>query len=133
MYQNNLQKLGGMTVIKSIRMIGLVALAAGLGLLVTPNARAQDTMFITSTGNVGIGTRSPVDKLTLFNSADVPTVIRIESTGTGANAVSNYRAQSNTTVVHFRAHGSGRTISHFGVVLGGWSEIVQDIGNGLLI
>jgi len=120
-------------VTKNLRMIGINALAAGLSLLVTPIARAQDTVFVTSTGNVGIGTSAPVDKLHLFNSADVPTVIRIESTGTGANAVSNFRAQSNSTVVHFRAHGSGRTISHFGVVLGGWSELVQDIGNGLLI
>ena len=119
--------------IKSIRMIGISALAAGLGLLVTPIARAQDTVFVTSTGNVGLGTSSPVDKLHLFNSTDVPTVFRIESTSSGVNGVSNFRAQSNTAVVHFRAHGSGRTISQFGVVLGGWSQIVQDIGNGLLI
>jgi len=92
-----------------------------------------ERMIVTNTGNVGIGTSTPVDKLNLFNSADVPTVLRVESTSSGANAVGNFRAQSNTTVVHFRAHGSGRTISHFGVVLGGWSEIVQDIGNGLLI
>ena len=233
-----------MTVIKSIRMIGMSALAAGLGLLAAPVvARAQDSVFVTATGNVGIGTanpgarlevsggevrlppgqggtgfthfnlsgngqnyirgttvladtggnvgigtttpaaklevsggevrfpagtsaagfthfnfsadgknyirgttiiadnggnvgigtNSPVDKLQLFNSADVPTVLRIESTSSGVNGVSNFRAQSNTVVAHFRAHGSGRTINHFGVVLGGWSEMVQDIGNGLLV
>jgi hypothetical protein len=91
------------------------------------------TIIADNGGNVGIGTSSPVDKLQLFNSADVPTVLRIESTSSGVNGVSNFRAQSNTVVAHFRAHGSGRTINHFGVVLGGWSEIVQDIGNGLAI
>jgi len=93
----------------------------------------DNSLFVAANGNLGLGTATPVDHLHVFNSADVPTVIRIESTGTGANSVSNFRAQSNTTVVHFRAHGSGRTISHFGVVLGGWSELVQDIGNGLLM
>jgi hypothetical protein len=122
-----------MTVIKSIRIIGMSALAVGLGLLVTPIARAQDTVFITSTGNVGIGTNSPVDKFHIFNSADVGTVLRVENSNSGVNAQGSFRAQSNTAVVHFRAHGSGRTISRFGVVLGGWSEIVQDIGNGLAI
>ena len=118
---------------RTIRRIGLSALTAGLSLLATPTVQAQDSVFVTPTGNVGLGTSSPVDRLHLFNSTDVPTTIRIESTSTGVNGVSNFRAQSNSTVVHFRAHGSGRTISHFGVVLGGWSEVVQDIGNGLLI
>lgn len=120
--------------IKTTRMIGIMTVAAGLSLLVAPAAaQAQDSVFVTSTGNVGIGTSSPVDKLHLFNSADVPTVLRVESTSSSPNGVSNFRAQSNTTVVHFRAHGGGRTISHFGVVLGGWAEVIQDIGNGLLL
>lgn len=119
--------------IRTFQKIGMSVLVAGLSLLATPTVWAQDSVFVTPAGNVGFGTSSPVDKLHVFNSADAPTVLRIESTGTGANAVSNFRAQSNTTVFHFRAHGSGRTINHFGTVVGGWSEIVQDIGNGILI
>lgn len=49
---------------KSIRMIGMSALVAGLGLLAAPAvARAQDSVFVTATGNVGIGTASPGARL----------------------------------------------------------------------
>ncbi len=92
-----------------------------------------ERMIITNTGNVGIGTSSPADKLHLFDNTNVGTVLRVENSNAGANALGSFRAQSDTAVVHFRAHGSGRTISRFGVVLGGWSEIVQDTGNGLAI
>lgn len=53
-----------MAVIKSIRMIGMSALAAGLGLLAAPAvALAQDSVFVTATGNVGIGTSNPGARL----------------------------------------------------------------------
>ena len=119
---------------KNIRRIGLIVLAATLGALAVPVAsRAQDSMFITSSGNVGVGTSTPADRFHLFDSTDIGTVLRVENSSSGANAQGSFRAQSNTAVVHLRAHGSGRTVSRFGVVLGGWSEIVQDIGNGLAI
>jgi len=93
----------------------------------------DNSLFVAANGNLGFGTATPADHLHVFNSADVPTVIRIESTSSGANGVSNFRAQSDTVVVHFRAHGSGRTTNHFGVTMGGWAEVCQDIGNGLLM
>jgi len=49
--------------IKSIRMIAISVLVAGLALLVTPIARAQDSVFVTATGKVGIGTATPVSQL----------------------------------------------------------------------
>ena len=50
--------------IKSTWMIGMSALAAGLGLLAAPTAApAQDSVFVTATGNVGIGTANPAAKL----------------------------------------------------------------------
>jgi len=53
-----------MAVIKSIRTIGMSALAAGLGLLAASAvARAQDSAFVTATGNVGIGTANPGARL----------------------------------------------------------------------
>lgn len=50
--------------IKSIRTIGMSVLAAGLGLLIAPAvAQAQDSVFVTATGNVGIGTSNPGARL----------------------------------------------------------------------
>ena len=49
---------------KSIWMIGMSALAVGFGLLATPAVtRAQDSIFVTSTGNVGLGTSTPAVRL----------------------------------------------------------------------
>ena len=50
--------------IKRIQMIGISTLAGALSLLLPPAvARAQDSVFVTSTGNVGIGTASPLQAL----------------------------------------------------------------------
>jgi hypothetical protein len=93
----------------------------------------DNSLVVDASGKIGIGTSAPATKLHLLENTNVSTVLQVENTNSGVNAGANFRAQSDTTVVHFRAHGSGRTISRFGVVLGGWSEIVQDIGNGLAI
>ncbi|MFL6195534.1 MAG: hypothetical protein ACJ75H_15265 [Thermoanaerobaculia bacterium] len=60
--------------IKSIRMIGMSALAAGLGLLVTPVARAQDSVFVTTTGDVGIGTSTPTTRDVHANTTSKATI-----------------------------------------------------------
>lgn len=50
--------------IKRIQMIGSSTLVAGLSvLLLPPVARAQDSVFVSSTGNVGIGTSAPGARL----------------------------------------------------------------------
>lgn len=50
--------------IKRIQMIGSSTLVAGLSLLLPPTvAHAQDSVFVTSTGNVGIGTSTPGARL----------------------------------------------------------------------
>src|SRR5262249_37640138 len=123
-----------MAVIKSIRMISMSALAAGLGLLTAPVvARAQDSVFVTSTGNVGIGTTNPGAKLHVFDSADVFTVLTIENSSAGVNGVASLHAVSNSASCFLQAQGSGRTISHFGQAVAGWAELLQVSGNGLII
>lgn len=54
--------------IKSIRMIGLSALVAGVGLLTAQDvAQAQDVVHVTTSGDVGIGTSTPSAPLHLRN------------------------------------------------------------------
>ena len=49
----------------------------------------DNSLFVAASGNLGLGTATPANHVDVFDSADVPTVIRVDSTGTGANAVSN--------------------------------------------
>ena len=78
-----------MAVIKSIRMIGMSALAAGLGILAAPAAaRAQDSVFVSTTGNVGIGTASPAARLHVNANAAGDASARIQnSNATGYSGI----------------------------------------------
>ena len=119
---------------KSIRMIEMSALAAGLGLLAASAvALAQDSVFVTSTGNVGIGTSSPAEKLHVFENADANSLILLENPNTGASAGAFLRAKTDSAITNFSTHGSGRTLSRFGQTLASWAEILQVSGNGLII
>ena len=74
--------------IKIIRTIGMSALAAGLGLLVTPIARAQDSVFVTTTGDVGIGTSTPAVRLDVKSSAAGQVAARLQnSSATGHSGI----------------------------------------------
>lgn len=108
-------------------------LTAGTTPLTVRGGAPNNSLYVDPVGKVGLGTSTPADRLHVLENTDAGTVIRAENTNSGLNAQGSFRAQSNAAVVHLRAHGSGRTVSRFGVVLGGWSEIVQDIGNGLVI
>jgi hypothetical protein len=91
-------------------------------------------VYTTTCAKVGIGTATPGQKLHIFDSADVNTFFVLEnnnSTGTSAAAI--IRAKADAAQVNFQAHGSGRTISRFGVSLGAWNEFLGVSGNGLVI
>lgn len=74
-----------MTVIKSIRIIGMSVLSAGFGLIAAPVvARAQDSVFVSTTGDVGIGTASPAVRLDVKASATGQAAARLQnSSATG--------------------------------------------------
>lgn len=55
------------------------------------------------------------------------------SSSTGANSAAVWRAQTDTATINLISHGSARTITRNGVALGGYSEVLQTAGNGLLI
>jgi hypothetical protein len=93
----------------------------------------QERMIITNLGNVGIGTASPTQKFHVFENLDANSYILVENPNLGISAAGLLRAKADTAVVSLAAHGSGRTLSRFGEVLGGWTEMLQFTGNGLIL
>jgi len=137
-------------VIKHIQMIGISTLAGALSLLIPPAvARAQDSVFVSSTGDVGIGTSTPTARLDVQSngsssvtarfrnsnpSADVFMVLSMENANTGLNGSSALQLSSNSSFANIQAHGSGRTLSRFGQPLASWVEIaVAGASNGLIV
>jgi hypothetical protein len=89
---------------------------------------------ISSDGDVGIGTASPSEKLHILESGDANTITLTQNTnGTGTAAAGVVRAQADIANTSFIAHGTGRTLSRFGQVLGGWNELIATAGNGQIV
>ena len=88
-----------------------------------------------NTGHVGIGTAGsqPANRLHVKENADLNTILRLENTNAGTAAASLLCADTGAATGNLIAHGSGRTLSRFGQVLGGWTELLQTNGNGLII
>lgn len=84
-------------------------------------------------GDVGVGTGAPTEKLHVFENENTNSILMVENPNTGASAAGVLRARSDTAVASLISHGSGRTISRFGQTLGGWSELLQFSGNGLIL
>jgi hypothetical protein len=89
---------------------------------------------ISADGDVGVGTASPDTKLHVLSADDENEVVLMENTNsTGTTALAGYRAQADDANISFQSHGSGRTLSRFGTVLGGWGELLQTTGDGLIL
>lgn len=95
------------------------------------NSSDASLLNVTASGDVAIGTSmTPPERLYVFENADANSLITIENPSLGTSALAGVRAQSDIATVNFEAHGSGRTLSRFGVVLGGWAEFLSYRGNG---
>lgn len=92
---------------------------------------------ISASGDVGIGTASPSEKLHISTGSsgeDANTFALIDNLSTtGTSAAAIFRAQANSAIVNFQAHSTARTIARFGQVLGGWNEILAVAGSGMAI
>ena len=103
-----------------------------LPLRIRPGAPTS-SLDINAEGNVGIGTASPAQKLHVRLDADTALRTYVENASNTANAVVIIDAKANTAQASLRAHADARTISRFGVSLGGWAELLQEAGNGFVI
>lgn len=103
-----------------------------LPLRIRPGAPTS-SIDIAASGNVGVGTASPSQKMHVFQAVDANSIVLSENTNntTGANAA--FQTKSDTAVLSFQSHATARTISRFGVTLGGWDEMLASAGNGLAI
>lgn len=93
----------------------------------------DNSLFIAGDGKVGLGTASPAERFHLFEDVDANTILLVENPNTGLNAAGVLRAKSDSAIVNFEAHGSGRTLSRFGQPLASWAEFLQVTGNGLIM
>jgi len=103
-----------------------------LPLRIRPGAPTS-SIDISATGLVGVGTASPANKVHVFDAADSNTVADVQNTNATANAAAVLRTNSDTAQTSIFSHASARTITRFGVTLGGWNEINAGSGNGLIV
>ena len=90
-------------------------------------------VFTTVCPKAGVGTAAPAAKFHVFDNVDANIFILSENIGTGLSSAGILRAKSNVSQVNFQSHGSRRTLSRFGQVLGGWNEFLGTTGNGLIV
>jgi len=95
----------------------------------TPNVGIYYTDF------VGIGANTaPAQALHVFANYDGMRGVLVQNTSTGGNAGALFQGQSNTGTFTLLAHGSGHSVSRYGVSsLGGWSELTATAGEGLAL
>lgn len=100
-----------------------------------------ERMIITRDGGVGIGTSNPGSPLSvnqesllhILTAADKNEFLLVQNTSNTPNAVAVVRTWADVASVNIASHASSRTVSRWGVTLGGWNEILSWAGNGLSI
>lgn len=99
---------------------------------------AQNTYPYPSSGNIGLGTTSPTNLLTVSGTGMNPLIISIVTDITTGSAA-GLAAAADTTRLSILAQGSARTsTSRYGLILAGWDEIADlnqgtGMSNGLAI
>ncbi len=94
-----------------------------------------DDFFVdTSAGRIGVGTTLPTQVFDIETNENANSIFLLKnasSTGTASAGV--IRVSADTALTQVIAHGTGRTVSRYGITLGGYSEIAPSAGNGLII
>jgi len=92
-------------------------------------------------GSVGIGTSTPGSGLAstqeaplhILSTQNKNTLLLVQNLTNDSNVVAAFRTQADVASQSFHSHASIRTISRFGVTLGGWNEFLSVSGNGLVM
>jgi hypothetical protein len=111
--------------------------------IATPNGGAYATingLTALGAGNVGIGTTNPgalgSGLLTVAGTGNNP-IINASTTDVTTGSVSSFNAYSDSSLLAMSSHGSARTVSRYGLTLGGWTELSDwnNLGttNGLIL
>jgi len=92
-------------------MIVVSTLVAGLGAVAVPAmVLAQDAVFVTTTGDVGVGTSSPSDSLHVARSNGTSGITVTESSSTiAARALLNLENKGNTSLIINDTSASGQS------------------------
>jgi hypothetical protein len=98
---------------------------------------------VTTTDKVGVGTHTPGSDAGLSTTQEAPlhilstenknTILLIQNMTNDSNVAPTVRTKADVASQNFQSHASGRTISRFGVTLGGWNEFLAVGGNGLIL
>ncbi|HYC62735.1 MAG TPA: hypothetical protein VEK79_24550 [Thermoanaerobaculia bacterium] len=118
-----------------------------IGLAVSPAAFADWTTTtpgqVTTTDKVGVGTHTPETGAGLGGIQEAPihvvssqnknTILLIQNQTNAANVAPAIRTLADVASQNFQSHASGRTVSRFGQVLGGWNEFLSVSGSGLIL
>lgn len=116
----------------------IAQLAVVVSILVPGHAYAQ---WIACTGgsvtcttqNVAIGHTTPTQILDVAKDQDTSTVMTLRNGNATPAAAGVFRAQSDTAFGSFFAHSSARTLTRYGVSLGGAVEVTVATGTSLIV
>jgi hypothetical protein len=112
---------GGFNIVDATSGISVISIAPS----------APTAIVIDADAKVGVGTLSPSQKFHVRQNLDSNTFTLVQNSNPGLNAAAVTRTQSNVAMQNFQSHGSGRTLTRWGVALGGWNEFLAVQGNGL--
>ena len=84
-------------------------------------------------GNVGIGRTGPSNILDILKNQSAATFVNITNTTNNASSQVGVKIDSNSANNYILAHADLRTVTRYGIAIGGYGEIMSSTGNGLLI
>ena len=84
-------------------------------------------------GNVGIGRTGPSNILDILKNQSAATYVNITNTTNNASSQVGVKIDSNSANNYILAHADLRTVTRYGIAIGGYGEILSSTGNGLLI
>ena len=103
------------------------------GYFTTTGAATNNYAAIFDQGNVGIGTTAPTVLLDMAKAQDAVTSIQLTNSNAGLSSFVSIAAISDAASIGLRAHASARTSTRYGIALGGYTELLANGSNGLLI